>query len=69
MLYLEGVNMYIFVCFALCFTQLLLLLLLHLIDGPVINLNARDVIDLEPLSLFVFLATLFQHWTIINIKL
>jgi hypothetical protein len=45
------------------------LLLLHLIYGPVINLNARDVGDLEPLSPFAFLAVLFQQRTIINIKI
>ena len=50
MLYL-GVNMFISVHFALCFTQLLLLLLLHHIDARPINLNARPSAFLEPLAL------------------
>jgi hypothetical protein len=59
--------MYTCLLFPLCFT--LLLLLLHLIYGPVINLNARDVGDLEPLSRFDFLVVLFQQRTVINIKI
>ena len=68
MLYL-GVNMFISVHFALCFTQLLLLLLLHHIDARPINLNARPSAFLEPLSPSAFLAVLFHHWRVANQKI
>jgi hypothetical protein len=43
--------------------------LFRVIDEPAINLNARDVGYLEPLSSMIFLAAFFQQRTLIDLKL